>query len=114
HVVRNFIDCGGATGREEKALLQTHVGDDIEHRLTSDRFSRILQLGARVLPTTDLDVDVEYDCCVVAQYPIAAAKPEGKYLDLVLQRGRTQCRARERRAVETVDACCASAAACCP
>jgi Family of unknown function (DUF6428) len=113
HVVRKFIDCGGMIGKDEKVLLQTHVGDDIGHRLSSDRFSKILQLGTRVLPTSDLDVDVEYDCCVVAHYPFAEAKPKGEYLDLVLQRSRTQCRARERREEKTGDACCASAAACC-
>jgi len=113
HVVKNFIDCGGVAGKEEKALIQTHVGDDKDHRLRADRFSKILQLGTRVLPSAELDVDVEYDCCVVAQYPIAEAKPEGEYLDLILQRSRTQCRARERREAKTADRCCASAAACC-
>jgi len=113
HVVKNFIDCGGMTGREEKVLLQAHVGDDIEHCLRSDRLSKILQLGNRVLPTADLDVDVEYDCCVVAQYPIAQAIAEGEHLNLILQRGKTQCRARERRKAKTADRCCASAAACC-
>src|SRR5207249_10607967 len=58
HVVRNFIDCGGLTGKEEKVLLQTHVGDDTDHRLRSDRFAKILQLGSRVIPGADLDVDV--------------------------------------------------------
>ena len=77
HVVRHFIDCGGLTGKEEKALLQTHVGNDTDHRLRSDRFAKILELGSRVIPSADLDVDVEYDCCVVAQYPIAEARPDG-------------------------------------
>src|SRR4029450_3787954 len=95
HLVRNFIDCGGLTGKEEKIVLQTHVGDDTEHRLRSDRVAKSLQLGKHVLPNEDLDVDVEYDCCVVAQYPIAEARPRGQYLDLILERGRTQCRARE-------------------
>ena len=49
-----------------------------------------------MIPSPDLDVDVEYDCCVVAQYPIAEATPDGEHLNLILQRGRTQCRARER------------------
>ena len=106
HVVRKFIDCGGMTGKDEKIVLQTHVGDDIDHRLRSDRFSKILKFGARVLPDADLDVDVEYDCCVVAQYPIAAARREGEHLNLILQRGRTQCRARERREPEVADPCC--------
>ena len=113
HVVRDFIDCGGETGREEKALLQTHVGRDTEHRLRSDRFGKILELGGRVLPSNELDVDVEYDCCVVAQYPISEIKRVGKYLDIILERGRTQCRARERREAATNDACCGAGTACC-
>jgi hypothetical protein len=113
HVIRNFIDCGGLTGKEEKVVLQTHVGNDIDHRLRSDRFAKILQLGDRVIPSADLDVDVEYDCCVVAQYPIAEATQDGEHLNLILQRGRTQCRARERREGEKAAGCCASSAACC-
>ena len=113
HVVRNFIDCGGLTGKEEKVVLQTHIGNDTDHRLRSDRFAKILRLGNRVIPSADLDVDVEYDCCVVAQYPIAQATPEGNHLNLILQRGRTQCRARERREGETTTACCVASVACC-
>jgi len=112
HLVRNFIDCGGLIGKEEKIVLQTHVGDDTDHRLRSDRFARILQLGNRVIPSADLDVDVEYDCCVVAQYPIAEAAPDGDHLNLILQRGRTQCRARERHDSETASRCATSAACC--
>src|SRR6266705_1114416 len=112
HVVRNFIDCGGLTGKEEKVVLQTHVGNDTDHRLRSDRFAKILELGNRVIPSADLDVDVEYDCCVVAQYPIAEAAQDGEHLNLILQRGRTQCRARERRDSEAA-ACCATSAGCC-
>jgi hypothetical protein len=113
HVVRNFIDCGGLTGREEKVLLQTHVGNDIDHRLQSDRLAKILRLGSRVIPSADLDVDVEYDCCVVAQYPITEATPDGEHLNLILQRGRTQCRARERRESKTPAGCCTTSTACC-
>ena len=113
HLVRNFIDCGGLTGKEEKVVLQTHVGNDTDHRLRSERFAKILQLGNRVIPSADLDVEVEYDCCVVAQYPIAEATPDGEHLNLILQRGRTQCRARERREGETAAGCRATSAACC-
>src|SRR6266581_4441537 len=113
HVIRNFIDCGGLTGKEEKVVLQTHVGSDTDHRLRSDRFAKIPRLGNRVIPSADLDVDVEYDCCVVAQYPIAQAIPDDDHLNLILQRGRTQCRARERREGETAAGCCVTSAACC-
>jgi hypothetical protein len=113
HLVRNFIDCGGLTGKEEKVVLQTHVGKDTDHRLRTDRFAKILRLGDRVIPSAELDVAVEYDCCVIAQYPIAEAAPEGDHLNLILQRGRTQCRARERRDSQTAARCCTTSAACC-
>src|SRR5947208_14482145 len=74
HVVRNFIDCGGVTGKEEKGLLQTHVGDDTDHRLRPDRFARSLQLGNGVLASADLDVEVEYECRVCAHYRIAESR----------------------------------------
>src|SRR3954469_15891643 len=61
HVAKSFIDCGGVRGKTETVLLQTHVGTDVEHRLSSDRFAKILQLGERVLPHDQLEVEVEYD-----------------------------------------------------
>jgi len=113
HVVRNFIDCGGMTGKEETVVLQTHVGRDTDHRLTSERFAKILRLGNRVLPSTELDVNVEYDCCVVSQYPIDHAELKGNYLNLLLQRRRTQCRERERREAQNAGSGCATLATCC-
>ena|SRR5438874_5193421 len=113
HVVRNFIDCGGLIGREEKAVLQTHVGEDTDHRFRSDRLAEILGLGNCVIPNADLNVDVEYDCCVVAQYPIAEVKSDGQHLNVILRRGRTQCRARDRRRSQTTADCCATSTSCC-
>ena len=110
-VTRTFLDCGGVTGKEEKIVLQAHLGDDTEHRLTSDRFAKILQLGQRVLPHTDLEVEIEYDCCVVSQYPILEARPEGKLLNFILGHTRTQCRERERREITSTTRC--NSAACC-
>src|SRR6266403_3556059 len=106
HAVKIFIDCGGVTGKTETVLLQTHVGDDTEHRLTSRRFAKILELGDRLLPHDRLDVEVEYDCCVVAQYPISGAKQTGEHLDLLLENKRTQCFGKERAKARSDSACC--------
>ncbi|HEX4629537.1 MAG TPA: DUF6428 family protein [Chthoniobacterales bacterium] len=107
HVSKSFIDCGGAMGKSESVVLQTHVGRDTHHRLRSDRLVKILQLGERVLPHDQLDVEVEYDCCVVAQYPVVAAKPIDDRLDLILGQRRTQCLAQERGKGAAAESCCA-------
>jgi len=113
HVVKNFIDCGGVTGRSESVVLQTHVGQDIDHRLRSDRFAKILQLGQSVLPHDQLEVEMEYDCCVVAQYPVMEVEPAGDYLDITLGKRRTQCLAQERRKAASNENCCGTAQASC-
>jgi len=113
HVAKSFIDCGGVTGRRETVVLQTHAGQDTDHRLRSDRFAKILQLGERVLPHDQLEVEVEYDCCVVAQYPVVETKALGDRLDLILGKRRTQCLAQERRKAAAAESCCGSAETCC-
>jgi hypothetical protein len=111
-VVKNFIDCGGVIGKNESVLLQTHVENDTDHRLRSDQFAKILQLGERVLRQGEFDVEVEYDCCVVSQYPITQVKLNGSHFDIVLGQKRTQCLAQERAKHESAEACCAPASPC--
>ena len=114
HVAKNFVDCGGVTGKRETVLLQTHVGRAIDHRLKSGRLAKILELGRRVFPHDQLEVEVEYDCCVVAQYPVEEVTRDGEHLDFRLGKRRTQCLAQVRREKTNSDACCAtSAASCC-
>jgi len=114
HVAKHFIDCGGVTGKSETVLLQTHVGRDTDHRLKSARLAKILELGRRILPHDQLEVEVEYDCCVVAQYPVEEVTRDGEHLDVHLGKRRTQCLAQVRREKTNSDACCAtSAASCC-
>jgi hypothetical protein len=114
HVVKNFIDCGGLIGKSESVVLQTHVGEDIDHRLKSGTFAKILKLGERVMPHDQIEVEVEYDCCVVAQYPVSEVRAAGDHLELILGKRRTQCLAQERQKAAETGACCATAAtACC-
>jgi hypothetical protein len=101
HVAKTFIDCGGKLhDKTDTCLLQTYVADDINHRLTAGTFAKILQLGDQVLPHDDLDVEVEYDCCVVAQYPIASATFAGEHIDIELGEKHTDCLAKEKCGID--------------
>src|SRR4051812_1772190 len=83
HIAKRFIDCGGTLhDTTDTCLLQTYVADDLDHRLDASTFAKILDLGKQVLPHEDLEVEVEYDCCVVAQYPIASAEVSGDFIEL--------------------------------
>lgn len=97
HVAKRFIDCGGTLhDTTHTCLLQLHVADDVEHRMNAGTFAKILQLGGRVLPHDDLPVEVEYDCCVVAHFPIASATFASRYVNLQLGESHTACRAKAK------------------
>ena len=97
HLTKQFIDCGGKLhDRKDTCLLQTHIADDYDHRLKAGTFVRILQLGDQVLPHDDMEVEVEYDCCVVAQYPLVTARFTGEHVELQLGEKHTACLAQER------------------
>jgi hypothetical protein len=101
HVTKRFIDCGGQLhDRKDTCLLQTYVADDVEHRLNAGTFAKILDLGAEVLPHDDLDVEVEYDCCVVAQYPIVSSKLIGEHIELQLGEKHTDCLAKQKCGID--------------
>jgi uncharacterized protein DUF6428 len=110
HVTKRFIDCGGTLhDKTDTCLLQTWVSDaDPDHRLNAGTFAKILDLGAQVLPHDDLDVEVEYDCCVVAQYPVASALVNDDVIEFQLGEKQTDCLAREKCGVDG-EGCCNSA-----
>jgi hypothetical protein len=101
HVTKRFIDCGGKLhDRTDTCLLQTYVADDVDHRMDAGTFAKILDLGAQVLPHDDMPVEIEYDCCVVAQYPIADAALKGEHIEIELGEKHTDCLAKEKCGID--------------
>ena len=110
HVAKRFIDCGGTLhDTTDTCLLQTYVADDVEHRLDSGRFAKILDLGSQVLPHGNVEVEVEYEDCSVSQYPIASAEVVGEHLELRLRDKHTDCLAKDKCGID--DGC--ATASCC-
>lgn len=101
-MAKRFIDCGGTLhDTRNTCLLQTYVAGDVDHRLDAETFVKILDLGKAILPDDDLDVEVEYDCCVTAQYPIASAHVSGEHLVFKLEARHTDCLAKEKCGIES-------------
>jgi hypothetical protein len=101
HVVRNFIDCGGMTRTAEACLLQAWVAeDDKDHRLTAGKLATILEWSRTVVPSEELNVEVEYDRGVVGQYTLDAAEVTDGVLVFQLGNKKTDCLAREVCGVE--------------
>ena len=56
-VQKDFVDCGGTVRRAVTCLLQTWVGEDVDHRITAGKLLKALEHSARVLGNEDLPVE---------------------------------------------------------
>ncbi len=55
-----FIDCGGTPRTTASCQLQLWTADDINHRLTTGKLAKIIDLAQSILKDDDLPVEVEY------------------------------------------------------
>jgi Family of unknown function (DUF6428) len=96
YVAKKFVDCGGTFRDREACVLQTYVAGDFDHRLEAKRFAEILDLARPILPGEDLEVEMEWDCCVVSQYPIVSARAVENQLEFQLAAKHTDCLAKQK------------------
>ncbi|MBC8009849.1 MAG: hypothetical protein H7067_07110 [Burkholderiales bacterium] len=94
-VQKDFVDCGGTVRRLVSCLLQTWVGDDLDHRITAGKLLKALEHAAPVLGDEDLPVELEYETCNVVQLVVASVKNDGDRLVLQLGSKHTDCLAKE-------------------
>jgi hypothetical protein len=110
HVARRFIDCGGTVRSLQSCLLQTWVPEGgADHRLTAGKLAKILEISQQIVPSDDLETEIEYDCCVVGQYTIERIESQVEALVFTLGNKKTDCLARESCGVESTEptsACC--------
>lgn len=108
-VQKDFVDCGGTVRQLVTCLLQTWVGEDVDHRITGGKLLKAFAHAAPVLGTEDLPVELEYEACNVVQLVVASVKQESDQLVLQLASKHTDCLAKELclpSAGENVRKCC--------
>lgn len=95
HVVKNFIDCGGTVRQAATVQLQIWLGEDTEHRLTAGKLAKIIDLAKPLIPSDELEVEIEYEGCVISQYTIEEANETGSQIAFRLADKHTDCLAKE-------------------
>jgi hypothetical protein len=102
HVTKNFIDCGGTRHSTAACVLQAWVArNDKEHRLAAGKLSSILKLAGKVVPSDEIEIEVEYEGCAVSQHPVMAVDASGAELAFTLGSKHTDCLAREACGLES-------------
>ncbi len=111
YVTKKFIDCGGTRRATSACVLQTWIApNDKEHRLLAGKLAQILDLAGDLLPSDDLDVEVEYEGCNIVQYPVTQVEAVGAEVRLTLGKKHTDCLAKEACGLESG---CAPSGGCC-
>ena len=94
-VQKDFVDCGGTVRRTVTCLLQTWVGDDLDHRITAGKLLKAFDHAAPILGGGDLPVELEYEACNVVQLRVTAVVTETERLVIQLGSKHTDCLAKE-------------------
>ena len=97
HIQKDFIDCGGKRRASRTCTLQTWMGSarDDGHRLTVERFGKILAMTAPLFADEALPVEVEYEDGLISQFPLEGVTDEAGQIVLELGSKHTDCLARE-------------------
>ena len=112
-VQKDFVDCGGTVRRTVTCLLQTWVGEDVDHRITAGKLLKAFEHGAPVLGVEgeSLPVELEYEACNVIQFAVVAVEHEAERFVVRLGGKHTDCLAKELCGVAPAGA--AGGAGCC-
>ena len=94
-VRKDFVDCGGTVRRVESCLLQTWVGDDVDHRITAGKLLKAFGAAEAVLGLEDLPVELEYQSCNVVQVRVVGVAREPAGWVIRVGKKQTDCLARD-------------------
>jgi len=94
-VQRDFVDCGGTVRRVVTCLLQTWVGEDVDHRITGEQLLKAFAHAVPILGGEDLPAELEYESCNVVQLKVVSAGAESGALVIRLGKKHTDCLAKE-------------------
>ncbi len=88
---RDFLDCGGTRRKRERCVLQLWVGEDVDHRLTSDKLSGIVDMGSVLFEHDIPEVWAEWEIGSVSQYPLSSVRVSGGNVLVGLGEHHTAC-----------------------
>ncbi len=94
-VQKDFVDCGGTVRRTVSCLLQTWVGEDVDHRITAGKLLGAFDFAGPVLGAEDLPVELEYEACNVVQFTVVSVVRGMDQLTVQLGSKHTDCLAKE-------------------
>lgn len=105
---KEFTDCGGVKRLDKYITLQLWVSHDIDHRLNSDKFKKII--STINVENDDLEVFFEHEEQTIGRYSCDEVVIYRDYVVFILDRVAAQCLAEDKCLVEK--SCCSDTNCC--
>ena len=90
-VQKDFIDCGGTKRRALHGQLQLLVATDYDHRLSSEKLLKIIEMSQPVLGDEPLPLTVEYGQKVAVVYQVSKIEADAGAISLQMVTPQTGC-----------------------
>jgi|TARA_R110000737_G_scaffold347664_1_gene379712 hypothetical protein len=90
-ISKKFIDCGGTLRNEEKISFQLWYSEDVDHRLTTEKLLKIIEIGEKQIGLTDDDIEVEYQNSTIGKFNL-----EKSDFGFILTNKQTACLAMDQ------------------
>jgi len=94
-ITKHFIDCGGTIRKEYALTMQIWYSVDYNHRLSPEKFLKILDKAEPLLENRDLPIEIEYQTDTIGKYNL-----EFNGMDFLLLTTKTDCLAKETCAIK--------------
>lgn len=88
---KKFIDCGGTLRDEEKVNFQLWFSEDVEHRLTTEKLLKIIEIGETKIGLQDEEIEVEYQNSTIGKFNL-----EKSDFGFILANKETACLASDK------------------
>ena len=70
-IQKRFVDCGGTVRQTQNVRFQLWIANDIDHRLTPEKFLGIIEKAEQDLQMEDVEVTFEYQAETIQLYGLS-------------------------------------------
>jgi Family of unknown function (DUF6428) len=107
---KRFMDCGGTTRTENLVSMQLWESIDVWHRLSSEKFSKIIDLAQEKLQIEDLEIEIAYQGATIENFAVSFENNT-----FILVSKATACLANDACGIvtKTISNCCKPGSNCC-
>ena len=108
-----FVDCGGTIRYSAACLIQVWTAHDVEHRLDTTKFYKLMKMADEKIGLDDLPIEIEYGKEVAIQYKLVDIEVSPDGLLFVLDPKQTECLAPDKCGVPSFNKDSCSGDSCC-